>query len=112
MSTGSDNADGLSVINDHRPPNIGIIGSANSQNSNYDFSPNASKRSFLGKLSIRKPSVLSTSSAASSPGYGEKKNFMSSSEDMFGKSKILLLNIPSRQQRRIRIKLIRLYLPK
>ena len=36
----------------------------------------------MGKLSIRKTSVMSTSSAASSPGYGDKKNF-SSIEDMF-----------------------------
>ncbi len=63
------------------------------RSSSFDISPSAAARSLLSKLSIRKPSILSISSNASSPGGiggngngggggGSEQKFSSSQEDL------------------------------
>ena len=50
------------------------------RSSSFDISPSAAARSLLSKLSVRKPSILSISSNASSPGANERKNSSSQEE--------------------------------
>ena len=55
------------------------------RSSSFDISPSAAARSLLSKLSVRKPSILSISSNASSPGapggHGDRKNSTNGSQE-------------------------------